>query len=75
MIDDRTENCQQWENAGGVAHVYKNWLACEVWLEKHIGVRKAGIDYDAVDEFVEKNLQTRISVDKWVEAMKPTNNF
>jgi hypothetical protein len=65
LIDDRTENCEEWQRVGGHAHIYKNWLACEVWLEKQLGLRRAGINYDAVDEFVEKHLQTRISVDEF----------
>jgi 5'(3')-deoxyribonucleotidase len=33
LIDDRTDNCAQWENAGGLAHVYRNWPECQAWLE------------------------------------------
>jgi len=33
LIDDRTDNCQQWENAGGHAHIYRSWEACRPWLE------------------------------------------
>jgi 5'(3')-deoxyribonucleotidase len=33
LIDDRTDNCAQWENAGGLAHVYRNWPDCQAWLE------------------------------------------
>ena len=65
LIDDRTDNCQQWEKVQGVAHIYRNWLACEVWLEKHVGVRKIGINYEAVDEFVAKNLQIKTTVDEF----------
>jgi len=34
LIDDRTDNCLQWENAGGHAHIYKNWPDCKVWLDQ-----------------------------------------
>lgn len=33
LIDDRTDNCMQWENAGGHAHIYRNWEDCKVWLD------------------------------------------
>jgi len=33
LIDDRTVNCSEWENAGGIAHIYKNWEQCKIWLE------------------------------------------
>jgi len=34
LIDDRTSNCMEWENAGGHAHVYRNWEGCRPWLEQ-----------------------------------------
>jgi 5'(3')-deoxyribonucleotidase len=34
LIDDRTSNCTEWENAGGQAHIYKNWPDCKVWLDQ-----------------------------------------
>lgn len=34
LIDDRTDNCMQWENKGGHAHIYRTWEACKPWLEK-----------------------------------------
>ena len=37
LIDDRTDNCQQWESAGGHAHVYRDWPRCKEWLEKFFG--------------------------------------
>ena len=33
LIDDRTDNCAQWIDAGGRAHIYRNWLDCQEWLE------------------------------------------
>lgn len=33
LIDDRTDNCMQWENAGGHAHIYRSWEACKPWLD------------------------------------------
>lgn len=33
LIDDRTDNCMQWENAGGHAHIYRSWEGCRPWLE------------------------------------------
>ena len=34
LIDDRTDNCAQWIDAGGRAHIYRNWPDCEEWLEE-----------------------------------------
>ena len=34
LIDDRTSNCEEWRNAGGLSHIYKNWEDCKVWLEE-----------------------------------------
>jgi hypothetical protein len=34
LIDDRHSNCSEWINAGGKAHVYKNWPECREWLEQ-----------------------------------------
>ena len=34
LIDDRLSNCQEWEQAGGRSHIYKNWEDCKFWLEK-----------------------------------------
>lgn len=34
LIDDRRSNCEQWERAGGQAHVYRCWADCERWLEE-----------------------------------------
>ena len=38
LIDDRTDNCEQWENAGGHAHIYRNWAECKKWLEELLEV-------------------------------------
>ena len=32
LIDDRTSNCMEWENAGGHAHIYRTWEGCKPWL-------------------------------------------
>lgn len=37
LIDDRVSNCNEWRNAGGLAHVYKEWPECEIWLENNLG--------------------------------------
>lgn len=34
LIDDRRSNCEEWERAGGRAHIYKNWPDCKIWLEE-----------------------------------------
>jgi 5'(3')-deoxyribonucleotidase len=34
LIDDRPSNCEEWRRAGGLAHQYKNWSDCKVWLEE-----------------------------------------
>lgn len=34
LIDDRTSNCEEWQRAGGIAHIYKQWPECKVWLEE-----------------------------------------
>lgn len=36
LIDDRTSNCEEWESAGGRAHIYRQWPACKEWLEKDL---------------------------------------
>jgi 5'(3')-deoxyribonucleotidase len=33
LIDDRRSNCEEWERAGGRAHIYKDWFVCKKWLE------------------------------------------
>jgi hypothetical protein len=33
LIDDRRSNCEEWERAGGRAHIYRSWEECKVWLE------------------------------------------
>jgi 5'(3')-deoxyribonucleotidase len=33
LIDDRTSNCNEWHAAGGLAHIYRTWPDCKVWLE------------------------------------------
>jgi hypothetical protein len=41
LIDDRTSNCMEWENAGGHAHVYRTWEGCKPWLEQIIASKAA----------------------------------
>lgn len=36
LIDDRTSNCQEWESAGGKAHIYRTWEECKPWLEAEL---------------------------------------
>jgi hypothetical protein len=36
LIDDRTSNCEEWIQAGGHAHIYRTWEACQPWLEQTI---------------------------------------
>lgn len=33
LIDDRASNCQEWRNAGGLAHDYRQWPECKEWLQ------------------------------------------
>ena len=33
LIDDRHSNCYEWRSAGGLAHEYRNWKDCKVWLD------------------------------------------
>lgn len=33
LIDDRISNCEEWERAGGRAHIYRSWPECKAWLE------------------------------------------
>jgi len=32
LIDDRHSNCNEWRNAGGQSHIYKEWPECKLWL-------------------------------------------
>lgn len=32
LIDDRKQNCDDWINAGGIAHQYTNWQNCMKWI-------------------------------------------
>jgi len=34
LIDDRLSNYQQWTEAGGICHQYKEWPECKLWLEE-----------------------------------------
>jgi hypothetical protein len=34
LIDDRTTNCTEWKDAGGLSHIYRDWPACKTWLEQ-----------------------------------------
>ena len=36
LIDDRTSNCNEWIDAGGLAHIYRDWATCKAWLEEII---------------------------------------
>lgn len=36
LIDDRGDNCKQWQEAGGRAFQYKNWDDCKKWLESEL---------------------------------------
>jgi 5'(3')-deoxyribonucleotidase len=36
LIDDRTSNCVEWENAGGHSHIYRTWEECQPWLEERL---------------------------------------
>ena len=37
LIDDRTSNCEEWITAGGHAHIYRTWKACDHWLKERLG--------------------------------------
>jgi len=43
LIDDRTDNCMQWENRGGQAHIYRTWEGCKPWLEQIINNKERSI--------------------------------
>lgn len=34
LIDDRASNCEEWREAGGLAHQYKDWPTCYKWLQE-----------------------------------------
>lgn len=34
LIDDRQSNCSEWRSAGGLAHEYRSWNQCEIWLKE-----------------------------------------
>jgi 5'(3')-deoxyribonucleotidase len=34
LIDDRTSNCEEWIEAGGRAHIYRQWTECHTWLQE-----------------------------------------
>ena len=36
LIDDRTSNCKEWQEAGGLAHIYRDWPSCYTWFEEII---------------------------------------
>lgn len=36
LIDDRHSNCKEWEEAGGIAHIYTTWANCKPWLEQQL---------------------------------------
>ena len=37
LIDDRHSNCNEWRNAGGQSHIYKEWPECKLWLDTIFG--------------------------------------
>jgi hypothetical protein len=41
LIDDRTSNCMEWENAGGHAHIYRTWEGCKPWLTQILASKVA----------------------------------
>jgi len=41
LIDDRTSNCMEWENAGGHAHIYRTWEGCKPWLTQILATKAA----------------------------------
>ena len=41
LIDDRTSNCMEWENAGGLAHIYRTWEGCKPWLTQILATKAA----------------------------------
>lgn len=41
LIDDRISNCDEWQRAGGRAHIYRSWEECKVWLEETLVNGKA----------------------------------
>lgn len=34
LIDDRVSNCEEWRRQGGLAHLYRTWPECKLWLEE-----------------------------------------
>jgi hypothetical protein len=36
LIDDRQSNCEEWEAAGGIAHMYRNPDDCIAFLKDHV---------------------------------------
>ena len=34
LIDDRQSNCSEWRSSGGLAHEYRSWDQCKIWLEE-----------------------------------------
>jgi hypothetical protein len=41
LIDDRVSNCEEWQRAGGHAHIYRNWQECKPWLEQLINSKNS----------------------------------
>jgi hypothetical protein len=39
LIDDRVSNCAEWQQAGGLAHIYRSWTECEPWLESVLNLQ------------------------------------
>ena len=34
LIDDRHSNCSEWRSVGGLAHEYRKWEDCQVWMDE-----------------------------------------
>ena len=39
LIDDRTQNCQEWRAKGGIAHQYITWPNCKVWIASDLACK------------------------------------
>ena len=36
LIDDRSDNCNDWRMAGGIAHEYRTWEKCQQWIKHNL---------------------------------------
>jgi hypothetical protein len=34
LLDDKWLNCEQWQQAGGRSHQYRDWTQAKIWLEQ-----------------------------------------